>query len=78
MLHEIKSANDAVEVAQKIIQRVSEPFKVGEATLIPSTSIGISIYPEHSNDGEVLLKLADKAMYIAKQRKNGTCELFKS
>ncbi len=78
MLHEIKSADDAVEVAQKIIQRVSEPFKVGEATLIPSTSIGISIYPEHSHDGESLLKLADKAMYIAKQRKNGTCELFKS
>ncbi|MDO8454912.1 MAG: diguanylate cyclase [Sulfurimonas sp.] len=76
VLHEIKSVNDAVEVAQKIIQKVSEPFKVGETTLIPSTSIGISIYPEHGDDGDKLLKLADKAMYVAKQRKNGTCELF--
>ncbi|MFA6138113.1 MAG: diguanylate cyclase [Sulfurimonas sp.] len=76
VLHEIKSVDDAVEVAQKIILKVSEPFKVGETTLIPSTSIGISIYPEHSDEGDILLKLADKAMYVAKQRKDGTCELF--
>ena len=76
VLHEIKSVDDAVEVAQKIIQKVSEPFKVRETTLISSTSIGISIYPEHSEDGDKLLKLADKAMYVAKQRKDGTCELF--
>ncbi|MFA6191350.1 MAG: diguanylate cyclase [Sulfurimonas sp.] len=76
VLQEIKSIDNAVEVAQKIIQKVSEPFKVGEEILIPSTSIGISIYPEHSDDGDKLLKLADKAMYVAKQRKDGTCELF--
>ncbi len=76
VLHEIKSVDNAVEVAQKIIQKVSEPFKVGETILIPSISIGISIYPEHSDDGDKLLKFADKAMYVAKQRKNGTCELF--
>lgn len=74
ILSELKSSADALEVAQKIRRRISEPFNVDENTLIPSTSIGISIYPDHGEDGDTLLKLADKAMYSAK--KNDKIEFY--
>lgn len=76
ILSELKSSEDAVEIAQKIIRKVSEPLNIGKDTLIPSTSIGISIYPEHGEDAGTLLKLADKAMYTAKHKKQDKYELF--
>lgn len=76
ILSEIKNVEDAVEVAQKIIHRVSETFYIGKTSLTPSTSVGISVYPDNGEDGDTLLKFADKAMYAAKQRQDGTCELY--
>ncbi|MFA6137467.1 MAG: diguanylate cyclase [Sulfurimonas sp.] len=76
ILSELKSSEDALEIAKKIIQKVSEPLNIGKNSLIPSTSIGISIYPQHGEDGDTLVKLADKAMYAAKQKKQDRYELF--
>ena len=35
-----------------------------------TASIGISIYPRHGEDGMILLKCADDAMYQAKKKKD--------
>ncbi len=77
ILPELNSSTDALEIAQKIIGKVEEPFSIGENTLIPSISIGISIYPDHGEDADTLVKFADKAMYIAKQKENDGYELYK-
>lgn len=76
VLYELNDSNDAVEVAQKIIQNVQKEFIIGSHNLTPSTSIGISMYPEHAKDGDTLVKLADDAMYIAKQKGNDRYELY--
>lgn len=76
ILPDIKVAEDAVEVAQKIVERVSEPLNIKGSIVNPSTSIGISIFPLHAQDGDTLLHFADKAMYIAKQKKQNQYELF--
>jgi diguanylate cyclase (GGDEF)-like protein/PAS domain S-box-containing protein len=54
------------QVADKIINAMIEPFRIGKHELFCTTSIGISIYPEDGRNAENLLKSADTAMYKAK------------
>jgi len=54
-------------IAQKVLDRLAQPFHIGNELVYLSTSIGISIYPDDGSDVEGLLKNADQAMYVAKQ-----------
>jgi len=57
---------DAGTVAQKIIDRLSEPIPVDGNDLHTTPSIGIGIYPDDGNSIDILMKNADVAMYHAK------------
>ena len=78
ILNDIKFNEYAINIAKKIIKKVEEPLNIKSHTLMPSTSIGISIYPDHSESAEILLKLADQAMYIAKKKKADKYNLYSS
>jgi len=67
LLPSIESEQDALLVAEKIRQAVNMPFEVDGNNLNVSTSIGISLYPQHGEDEITLSKNADVAMYYAKQ-----------
>jgi diguanylate cyclase (GGDEF)-like protein/PAS domain S-box-containing protein len=60
------SAAGAEEVADKMLQAIVQPYAIEGHELRISTSIGISIYPEHALDATSLIKYADVAMYQAK------------
>lgn len=62
------STEDAALLAEKIVKAVSEPLVVEDQSLSISTSIGISIYPDDADDKDSLAKMADIAMYGAKDR----------
>jgi len=53
-------------VAEKILDRLADPFQIHGHTLNTSFSIGIGIYPDDGGDFDTLLKVADTAMYYAK------------
>ena len=54
-------------VAQKLIALFNEPFFIDGHELRVGASVGISMYPQDATDTETLLRLADIAMYRAKQ-----------
>ena len=56
------------KVAEKIAKHISKPFFIEGREVSVSSSIGISIYPEHGEDFRVLLKKADGAMYSTKRK----------
>jgi diguanylate cyclase (GGDEF)-like protein len=62
-------------IAQKIILAIELPPGPGESGEINaasvSASIGISMYPRDGTTAEELIKVADAAMYRAKQQKLG-------
>ncbi|MBU4348804.1 sensor domain-containing diguanylate cyclase, partial [bacterium] len=58
---------NTVDVAQKILSSLNEPFSIGENKIYVNTSIGIALYPDNGEEGEILIKSADKAMYVAKK-----------
>ena len=59
---------DAVEIANRMLSSLSQPFSLNGQTITISASIGISLYPNHGQDIETLLKEADEAMYRAKKQ----------
>lgn len=59
--------NHADNIAQNIIQRLTEPFHLGNNVTYISASIGITLYPMDANDVDTVLKNADQAMYLSKQ-----------
>ncbi len=68
VLSEISDTSHADDVAQKIISRLAEPFHLGHEVVYISASIGITLYPNDSVDIDALMKNADQAMYVAKNK----------
>lgn len=68
VLSDVESATKALEIANTIIAKVSEPIDIGAGRLAHvSASIGIA-FPESADEpAETVLRRADAAMYAAKQ-----------
>ncbi|AGK53543.1 EAL domain-containing protein [Bacillus sp. 1NLA3E] len=66
----------SILVAEKIIHEFSKPFFIKGNEVYSTASIGISIYPDHGNDVDVLMKNADTAMYLAKEEGKNQFKIF--
>lgn len=66
-LFDIAQRDHVALVAQKILHILLPPVLVDAHELSVSAAIGISVYPENGSDCETLLRLADIAMYRAKE-----------
>ena len=66
------------DMAQRVLQIVEEPVRLGSATARVSASIGISLFPDDADDFETLVKHADAAMYQAKSLGRARYSFFHS
>jgi diguanylate cyclase (GGDEF)-like protein len=66
MLTRLHHAQEAWQIAEKIVEALSREFSVGSQQCFLSASIGIASYPVDGTSAEGLLKSADTAMYRAK------------
>ncbi|MBN1449510.1 MAG: GGDEF domain-containing protein [Anaerolineales bacterium] len=72
ILDDVRDISNIEAIARKIIKAVSQPIDVPQETVIMTVSIGISLFPDHGEDAETLLRKADAAMYHVKNgNKNG-------
>jgi diguanylate cyclase (GGDEF)-like protein len=62
--------------AERLLEKLGEPYEVGSARMMIGASAGIAICPEHGADYETLLMNADIAMFEAKRRGRGSYALF--
>lgn len=67
LLNVIRDGPSAGMVARKLIDILSDPFKLKSHTVTIGASVGIACYPDHGEDHETLLHNADMAMYRAKR-----------
>jgi two-component system cell cycle response regulator len=65
-LWHLHGLDDAVIVAQKAIEAVSQVYDLDGQIVRITTSAGIGIYPIHGHDADALMKSADVALYEAK------------
>jgi diguanylate cyclase (GGDEF)-like protein len=66
----------AERIAKRILQTFHDPFHIHGHTIAISSSIGISLYPKQGEKAEQLIKVADIALYKAKQ--NGRNQIYMS
>ncbi|MDD3528547.1 MAG: EAL domain-containing protein [Gallionellaceae bacterium] len=67
MLSARDAGRTAANVAKKILERLSQPYRVEGHLLHSTPSLGISLYPQDGDSVEALMKCADTAMYHAKE-----------
>ncbi|MBO9538931.1 diguanylate cyclase [Herbaspirillum sp.] len=70
ILEKLQTQQDAVNVAEKILNAIREPFELTHSRINVSSSIGVAVYlPDEDGETgpEELLAMADKAMYAAKR-----------
>jgi diguanylate cyclase (GGDEF)-like protein/PAS domain S-box-containing protein len=77
ILNEIGADENAALTANKIITALSEPFELKGQPCHVGGSIGISLYPDNSNETKILIKQADDAMYLAKQSGKNTHKFYR-
>ena len=66
LLSEVRKPEDAASVAERAIESLRAPIRLGDNDIYVTGSIGISTFPEDGDSDEALLKHADAAMYHAK------------
>ena len=76
VLRGLKSAEDAVKPAQKILEAIRPHFHIDGHELYVTASIGISLYPADGLGSDQLLKCADMALYRAKERGRNRLQLY--
>ncbi len=65
------------ELCRKLLDAVREPVALLGREVYPTASIGVAMYPQDGDDGEALLKLADLAMYEAKEQGGDGFQLYR-
>ncbi|MBU3170574.1 diguanylate cyclase domain-containing protein [Clostridium estertheticum] len=64
----IKGKEDILMIADRILKFVNKPVKWNNVNLDVHISIGITIYPDGSDNTQGLIHNADKAMYFTKKK----------
>lgn len=67
ILENLKHKSYASDMAKKIQKNLKKPFIYNNEHLIVGASIGISIFPEHGETSDILIRKADIAMYEVKE-----------
>ena len=70
------STHEAHTLANKLLDIISQDYKVSGHTLKTSVSIGIVIFPESNLSANDILRHADLAMYSAKNAGRGSIQFF--
>lgn len=76
LLEDINDADDAAQVASKLLEVIQQPYWVHGHTVHVSASIGVSMFPDDGDDSDTLLKNADVAMYRAKDAGKNVYQFF--
>ena len=67
VLGNMSDTNRISAIAEKIVERLSEPYQLERGKAYIAASIGITLYPNDGDEVGELLRNADQAMYAAKR-----------
>ncbi|MEX6501856.1 bifunctional diguanylate cyclase/phosphodiesterase [Pseudomonas zhanjiangensis] len=76
LLPGLHQADDAEQIANKLLACFTPPFQLDAHEFFVSASIGVSLYPKDGVDVATLVKNADAAMYRSKAKGRNRVELY--
>lgn len=74
----LQSEADAISIAQKLLVALQGSVQRGDTCINYHTSIGVALYPLHGTHIDVVIQLADIALYEAKQSGKNTFMIYSS
>jgi diguanylate cyclase (GGDEF)-like protein/PAS domain S-box-containing protein len=76
LLNELQDEQECLKLLDRILDIVATPAAGIDLHVAVSASIGVTFFPGDSVDGDILIRHADQAMYIAKQRGRNRYHLY--
>jgi diguanylate cyclase (GGDEF)-like protein len=76
IVERLESPESAANLAQRILNALAQPMRLGERDVVVGASIGIAVYPRDEDSAEMLVKGADAAMYRAKEGGRNRYEFY--
>jgi diguanylate cyclase (GGDEF)-like protein/PAS domain S-box-containing protein len=76
ILADLENVQDFEPVIERMLKAASKPILVNDILLKVSASIGVTLYPLDNVDADQLIRHADQAMYISKQKGKNCYHLF--
>jgi c-di-GMP phosphodiesterase Gmr len=76
LLSPIQGEHEVAEYIRSTLARLTAPFFIDGSEIFASTSIGVSLYPDHGTCYDVLCQNADIAMYRVKSDGKGAVAFF--
>lgn len=76
ILPNLNNAEDAYNIAQRILEALCPAFEIEENQLHITSSIGIALYPHDGEDAKTLIKNADIALYRAKEEGRNNYQIY--
>jgi diguanylate cyclase (GGDEF)-like protein len=71
----IKSIADLKQPVDRILQALEAPQRIGDLAIGIGVSMGVAFFPLDADSAEGLAKIADRALYEAKESGRGRCKL---
>jgi diguanylate cyclase (GGDEF)-like protein/PAS domain S-box-containing protein len=77
LVEEITSAESAAAAAERVLDAVNQEFKLNQTDRVKITaSIGISLFPDHGEQDDILVSCADRALYENKKSTTSGYSIF--
>jgi len=67
---------EVAELAQQILDELSQPFPLDDASVVLQATIGITLFPEDGMDASKLLQKAEQTMMLAKIRSRNRYQFY--
>jgi diguanylate cyclase (GGDEF)-like protein len=67
LIEDVKTIEEVEIRAAQIVTTLQQPLTIDGRALATSASVGASLYPDHADDAEELLRAADVALFRAKE-----------
>jgi diguanylate cyclase (GGDEF)-like protein len=78
LLEDVKAVDSVAAFAAEIVTTLQRPITIDGRLLAVSASVGASLYPDHADDAEQLLRAADVALFRAKELGRNRHALYKA
>jgi len=76
LVEEVDRSQEAVDVAERVLDALNHPIDMGEKELYVGASLGLCLTSDDLTDAADLLRNADVAMYMAKRERKGSYRVF--
>jgi diguanylate cyclase (GGDEF)-like protein/PAS domain S-box-containing protein len=77
VLPALARGKDPSVIGEQLHGEIGEPFRIDDATIAVSASVGIAMFPQHAGDAETMAERADYAMLASKRAGGAVYSIYR-